>query len=103
VAVGRAIGVILRRLPPPAAYAFLLLACARPPHLTSDTATRRAMTAAVKDGHVLRDYKLPVVHPPEGSKGKWVLQFDALDGKPGHQFLVAVDDRTGDAQVMPGK
>jgi len=61
------------------------------------------MTAAVKDGYVLRDYKPPVVRAPEGSKGKWVLQFDALEGKPERQFLVAVDDRTGDAQVMPGK
>lgn len=95
--------MIVRRLPPPAACALLLLACARAPHLTSDDATRRAMTAAVKDGYVLRDYKLPVVRRPEGSKGKWVLQFDALEGKPGRQFLVVVDDRTGDTQVMPGK
>ena len=101
--MGRPLGVIVRRLPPPAACALLLLACARAPHLTSDDATRRAMTAAVKDGYVLRDYKLPVVRRPEGSKGKWVLQFDALEGKPGRQFLVVVDDRTGDTQVMPGK
>jgi hypothetical protein len=87
----------------PSACALFLLACARPPHLTSDVATRRAMTAAVKEGYVLRDYKLPVVHPPEHANGKWLLQFAALDGKPGRQFLVAVDDRTGDTQVMPGK
>jgi len=61
------------------------------------------MTAAVEQGYVLRDYKLPVVHPPPSSKGTWVLQFEALDGKPGRQFLVVVDDRTGEAQVMPGK
>jgi len=92
----------LHRLLLPAACAVFLLACARPPHLTSDAATRRAMAAAVKDGYVLRDYKLPVIHAPEHSNGKWLLQFDALEGKPGHQFLVSVDDRTGDAQVTPG-
>jgi len=86
-----------------AACAFCLLSCARPPHLTSDVATRRATTAAVKEGYVLRDYKLPVVRPPEHANGKWVLQFDALDGKSARQFLVSVDDRTGDTQVTPGK
>jgi hypothetical protein len=61
------------------------------------------MAAAVKEGYVLRDYKLPVIHPPDDSRGKWMLQFDALDGKPGRQFFVAVDDRTGDTQVLAGK
>jgi hypothetical protein len=104
MAVGRPIRVMrLAPLLPSAACALFLLACARPPHLTSDVATRRATTAAVKYGYVLRDYKLPVVHPPEHANGKWVLQFDALDGKPGPQFLVLVDDRTGDTQVTPGK
>lgn len=93
----------LHRLLPLAACALFLLACARASHLTSEAATRRAMTAAVKDGYVLRDYKLPVIHPPEHSNGKWVLQFDALAGKAGRQFLVLVDDRTGDTQVSPGK
>ncbi|HXW74566.1 MAG TPA: hypothetical protein VEK10_07110 [Steroidobacteraceae bacterium] len=57
----------------------------------------------MKEGYVLRDYKLPVVRPPEHANGKWVLQFDALDGKSARQFLVSVDDRTGDTQVTPGK
>jgi hypothetical protein len=95
----------LARLAPLAAGGLmLLLACApHPPNLSRDVATRRAMTAAVKEGYALRDYKLPAVRPPQGAKGKWVLQFDALDGKPGHRFIVSVDDRTGDTQVTPGK
>ena len=82
----------------------LLLGCPRHSlNLTQDAATRRAMTAAVKEGRELRDYKLPVVQPPDGPNGHWALQFDPLEGRPGPPFVVSVDDRTGDAQVMPGK
>jgi len=61
------------------------------------------MTAAVSEGYTLRDYKLPAVSPPGGSRAKWLVRFDALEGKPARPFLVWVDDRTGDAQVVSGK
>jgi len=88
----------------PAAACALMLACgAHGPHLTRDAAARQAMMAAIKEGYTLRDYKLPVVRPPEGSQARWSVQFDALEGKPGGHLLVWVDDRTGDTQVVPGK
>jgi len=82
----------------------LSAACARHSlHLTPDAAARQAMAAALREGYTLRDYKVPSAAPPAQSQPRWLVRFDALDGNPQHRLIVAVDDRTGDAQVVAGK
>ncbi len=60
--------------------------------------------AAVKHGYRLADYKDPQAHYEFTRKDKtWSVFYDCKVPMPGHHFLVSVDDRTGEARVVPGK
>jgi hypothetical protein len=64
---------------------------------------RIAGEAAVKAGFRLADFKDPEVHSSAARGATWTVFYEGKVPVPGNHFLVWVDDRTGDAQVMPGE
>src|SRR5437773_10132051 len=72
--------------------------------LSQAQAVRIAAEAATKHGYRLTDYKDPQAHYQFTRKDMtWSVFYDGRVPMPGHHFLVWVDDRTGEARVMPGE
>jgi hypothetical protein len=72
--------------------------------LSQPEVLRIAGEAATKHGYRLADYKDPQAHFEFSRKDKtWTVFYDGKVPVPGNHFLVWVDDRTSEAQVMAGQ
>ena len=72
--------------------------------LSEDEVIRISNRAAEREGLRLADYGAPEVHFEFTSPDKtWTVFYEDKIGRPGHHFLVVVDDATGKPQVMHGE
>ncbi len=72
--------------------------------LSKAEAIRIAQKEAAKRGYRLSRYEAPHARYEFTRKDKsWTIFYDGKVPKPGNHFLVWVDDRTGEARVMPGE
>jgi hypothetical protein len=98
---------LLRYLLPSSLAWILITGCTHtsPPgaRLNKSDAVRLAKQAAEQEGIILSDYKAPEARYQ--SDGSWFVFFDGRGffRSVGSHFAVAVDDRTGEARVSPGK
>jgi hypothetical protein len=68
-----------------------------------DRAIHLARSAAIASGHTPRKYEVLVSDPnPNAFKPTWFIMFRGTNGVVGNHFIVNVDPKTGDTQLIPG-
>ncbi|WP_271680968.1 hypothetical protein [Thermomonas mangrovi] len=88
-----------------ALVAITLLGCARetPRAVTYAQAVQISRDVAQKSGYDLRKYALDTFGDPAADKEKWLIVYHCspLPSNPDCSFLVAVDRKTGVAEIVP--
>ena len=72
--------------------------------VTYERALEISRDAAIKNGYDLSKYALDTFGDPTADKEKWLIVYHCVPAPPNPDcsFLVAVDRKTGSAEVHPG-
>ena len=87
--------------------AMTLIGCGRQDEqpVTYERAITISRATAERHGYDLRRYALDTFGDPAADKEKWLIAYGCLPAPPppGCSFLVAVDRKTGSAELFPGE